>query len=199
MKVYSIRHDVDRFQFFLPADPECKTFDQLDGSTKLASWEPPEVFILEPKYRAGNFYNAHGNFLIADERAAEALRPLLEKAGELLPLEYKGRRFTVLNVTAVVDCLDHDKSEWRIGRNGNRVLVNRYAFRADLLPPSPIFKLPIGARTTTLLTEGLMDPAQELREIVRREGLKGLRFAELWDSEVPGPGPSWLFNIGQEA
>ena len=179
MKVFKISRDY-RYQYFLPEDDHNHVLSSLDATPRLANWNPPAVFVYEPKLMVGNFYNTGVN-LIADQRATDALRPLFEMAGELLPLDYKGQRFTVLNVMVCVDCLDHDKSEWRIGPSGSRSLV-KPVFSPELLPPSPIFK--IHDTIATFLTEGLLAPDQEFREIVRREGLKGLKFEEI---ELSGP------------
>ena len=98
----------------------------------------PEFEIFRPKRRVGNFYNFDGGFLIADPKASEALRSLLEMAGELLPLPYEEEVYTVLNVTRYVDCLDHEETTWAVPN----VLIKTYAFRPDRLSESPIFKIP---------------------------------------------------------
>lgn len=186
MRVYEIVHDCDCYRGFHPEDQGCKAFLNMDGTPRLTNWKPPEVFIDLPKLKSGNFYNVNGAALIADEKATEALRPLFEKAGELLPLEYKGRRFTVLNVTTVADsdCVDEEASKWFTGSEGQRFDIIRYVFRAERLLASPIFKFPYTKKTSTFLTEGLLDPAEEFRAIVHSEGLKGLLFKEHWSSDL---------------
>jgi len=175
--------DCDHYQFFLPKDEKCPFFNEMDGTPKLESWSPPAVFIYKPKHKAGNFYNLSNGLLIADQRAAGALRNLFEKAGELLPLPYKDELYHVLNVTSVVDCLDQNKTEWETTDTGFRYLIKRYVFRPERLKGSPIFKIPEKVLTSIFLVEGLLRPEQEFRAIVSGEGLKGLIFKEVWSSE----------------
>ncbi len=139
-----------------------------------------------PKLRHGNFYNFGGGFLTADGRATEALRTHFEMAGELLPLPYKGEIFTVLNVTECIDCLDHERTTWNVVRRNDKeipVCIDRYVFREDRLSESPLIKIPEENVSSIFLVEGHMDPDEEFREIVNRQGLEGLKFEEVWSSQ----------------
>ncbi len=178
MKVFRIRMDVDRYQSFLPVDTKCKALHNTDGSPRSKDWSPPPVFVYSPKLKAGSFYNGNNAILIANQKATSALRYLFEMAGDLLPLPYKGEMYTLLNVTNCIDCLDQNETRWIIAPNGARLGIQHYVFRADRLSPSPIFKIPKERRTSLFVVEGLVEPEQEFREIVRREELKGLIFDE---------------------
>ena len=145
---------------------------------------PPPVFIYEPKLKAGDFFNFDSDALIANPRATEALRTLFEMAGELLPLPYKGEVYAILNVTECIDCVDRERTDWRRTPDG-RILTSgteKFAFRPTRFSESPIFKFPEDC-FGVYVVEGLLDPEEEFREIVRREGLKGLEFEEIWSDE----------------
>ena len=54
---------------------------------------------------------------MTDRKASENLRDILEMAGELLPIEYKNEPYSLLNVTEYMDCLNHERTEWVVGKN----------------------------------------------------------------------------------
>jgi len=183
MNVFRIQQDGDQYQYFLPTDDSRGFFDRLDGAPLSEDWSAPAVFIYKPKLKPGNFYNSSDGILIADQRATSALRGLFEQAGELLPLNYNGEQYTLLNVTSVIECLDHGKCEWLTVPSGLRYGLRRYEFRPECIGRLTIFKIPETAWTHIYIVEGLAQPAQEFRAIVSREGLKGLKFNEVWSSE----------------
>jgi hypothetical protein len=105
-------------------------------------------------------------------------------AGELLPLPHEGREYTVLNVTECINCLDQDASQWSLNPStGERVRLVRYAFHRDRFSESPIFKIPETCRAEVLVVEGLLDPEDEFRSVVRRAQLRGLIFEQLWEDD----------------
>lgn len=184
MKVYNVTMDVNHYQSFLPEDDDRAKVGDFDGSSQLETWEPPPVFIYEPKLKAGDFFNFSSDCLIANPRATEALRTLFEMAGELLPLPYKSEIYTILNVTQCLDCIDYEKTKWRRTPDGEIITstTRQFAFRPARVSESPIFKFPEDC-FGVYVVEGLLDPEDEFREIVRREGLKGLVFEEIWSDQ----------------
>lgn len=179
MKVYRIRPDVNRYQYFLVEREEDVETLWMDCTSKAAQWVPPPVYVYEPKHKVGDFYNFGIAGLITSPRATDALRPHLEAAGELLPLPYQGEEFTVLNVLQCIDCLDQERSEERPG------YYTKYVFHPDKLAqvPSTLFKIPQTHRGEILVVEGLRAPHEEFRYAVERAGLKGLLFTERWSDE----------------
>jgi hypothetical protein len=185
MRVYRVRLDVNRYQFFLTERDEDALTLLMDCTPKEDVWVPPPVFVYQPTLQAGDFYQFGGSLLITSRRATEVLEEFLEMAGELLPLPFGGEVYTVLNVTECINCLDHERTQWRLGPlTGERPGPQQYAFHPDRFSESPLFKIPETRRAEILLVEGFRDPEEEFRYVVMQAGLKGLVFEQLWDSEA---------------
>ena len=177
MRVFSVRNDVNRYQYFLSKDEEDALALSTACTPRAASWKPPPVYIYKPKHTRGDFYQFGVATLICSPRATDALHAHLAEAGELLPLPYEGQVFTVLNVLTCADCLDHERS---IPRPGS---YKSYVFRPDALATlsSTLFKIPETCRGDLLLVEGLRAPEAEFRAVVEAAGLRGLVFEQLWE------------------
>ena len=178
MKVYAMRNDVNKYQYFLKERDEDAFAFYMDGTPRAASWSPPPVYIYEPKHKIGDLYNFGAAAPIFSPHATEILRPLLEESGELLPLPHAGTVYTVLNVLTIHDCLDEAHSGERLG--GYKPL----AFYPDKLAmtPSAFFKFPQDL-TTEYVVEGLRSPEQEVRHLVSTAGLRGIEFDEVWSDQ----------------
>ena len=77
----------------------------------------------------------------------------------------------MLNITECVDCLDNERTTWNTVKRGDKdvpVCIRSYAFRQERLSESPLFKIPEECVGSIFLTEGLMEPEEEFREIVRQ-------------------------------
>src|SRR5579864_8267019 len=118
MKIYHVVPDVNQYQSFLVEDDRVWETEELtfDCMSKASSWNAPDVFILKPKLRRGNFFNLCAGTLVLDMHATETLEDLLEMSGELLPLDHQGEKFTVLNVTECVNVLDTKATKWIYGK-----------------------------------------------------------------------------------
>lgn len=181
MKVFQVRTDSDHFQYFQTArDDDYKRLTST-GSPLGSAWSPPEVYVPYPKHPQGDFYSSSRSLLIANPRAAAALRPFFEQAGEILRLPYKDVEYSVINVTVKADPLDWDKT---YPDKENRPLFHEthFVFRPELFPTnSVLFKIPrLDGGGSIYLWEGGRPPDQEFRAVYARAGLKGLVFAELW-------------------
>ena len=120
---------------------------------------------------------------MTDRNATEKLRDILEMAGELLPIEYKNEPHSLLNVTECMDCLDHERTEWVVGKNtGAKIDIQRYAFRVERMPESSVFKIP-NRLADIYVAEGRFDPEDEFKARVEQNHMKGLLFEEIWCDE----------------
>ncbi len=122
MKIYRLEHDADHYQSLLPDDPaiwETKRL-QFDCSRKAKSWVSPPVHSSAPALPEGDFWTLGAGSLVTRPDATERVRTQLDWAGELLPVLFKTRNFTLLNVTECVDALDPATTEWVIGAGGRR-------------------------------------------------------------------------------
>ena len=184
LRVYRVRQDIERYQYFLRADDEPFILEP-DCKPRAATWTPPPVFVYEPLLEDGDFYQFGDSILIASPRATEVLRGFFEEAGELLPLPHEGTQYTLLNVTLCINCLDHERSAWLRTKAGQRVYPTRYAFHRNRFDESALFKIPETHPGEILLVEGLREPEEEFRHVVEQAGLRGLRFEELWHEDSP--------------
>jgi hypothetical protein len=183
ISVYEIRVDVNHYQYFLPQE-ESDWLDRLymDCTLRSANWNPPEVYVLYPRLKAGDFYNFGSELLITSPRATEILRTHLEIAGELLPIFYQGQQFTLLNVTECINVLDGEKTEWRLDEEtGVRIAPKKFVFHRNRFTESTLFKIPETNWGQIYVVEGLLDPEEEFRYVVESHGLEGLLFKEIWN------------------
>jgi hypothetical protein len=188
MKIYRIVEDVNVYQSFMVDSAKWKgdllTLLTFDCSPRSSEWAAPPVYVLHPKLKQGNFVYLCPGALVVDAATVEQLRDLLEMSGELLPLPHKDKLYYVLNVTECINVLDEDMTEWlRTEDTGTPIGPKQYAFNANRLTETPLFKIPETCRSEILTCEGLKDPDDEFKRRVERLGLKGLMFEELWDSD----------------
>lgn len=185
MKVYSLRLDSNNYQRFLLEEAEVRKSALLtmNCTRKLKDWVPPEIRVPNPTLAKGNFFHLTSGALVIDGTATEALRDVLEMAGELLPLKYKGEDYTLLNITECMDCLDHERTEWVLGKTtGAKIDIKRHVFNPDRMSESSIFKIP-QRLATMYVVAGRVDPEDEFKFRVEQNHLKGLLFEEVWRDE----------------
>lgn len=116
-------------------------------------------------------------------RAVEALRPLLENAGELLEVRHKNGPYFVLNVTAVSDAMMVRKSEvkWFPSAKDVRALdITRFEFTKCRLRGLTLFRLKQSA--------GFKLVTEEFKKRVESACLNGFSFTKVWP--LP-PGVYW--------
>lgn len=190
MKIYEISSDVDIYQWLIPnvPDSEILEYTTFDCIQRFSSWLPPKVYILDPPGREGDFAYFTPGVLVAGPSAIGKVRPFFEMAGELLPFWCEGDAYTLLNVTACVDALNHEKTEWHKAEDGSRVSIKNICFDKDKLNTltSSIFKIPETRRGSVLTWEKDGNPENEFKAFVEENGLTGLLFEELWNAENEG-------------
>ncbi len=180
MKVFLIQSDVDHYQH-LEQD-----LDHMDFATKFtrlgmlnrcqpvsAPLTPPEVYSVYVKLKRGDFWELAGYSTFALPAASiEKVRPLLEAAGELLPLPYGDQVFGVLNVLNWSDCVDDETKA--LGQPYRKYVAGRV--------PYTIFREPNSSYL--LVAERTGDPETEFKACIEHRKMTGLSFRELWDSEA---------------
>jgi hypothetical protein len=182
IRVFQMRVDVNRYQFFLTDPPEDFARLHMDCAPLGDTWVPPPVFVLYPKYLQGDFFSADYSVLIASSRATEALHQQFTWAGEVLPLPYTGETFGVVNVLKCIDALDQEKTVFRVSTRPTAYReIQRYAFRPERLVETSLFKIP--ETNQIFVLEGTNEFELEFREAVTHAGLQGLLFREIWNEE----------------
>jgi hypothetical protein len=184
MTIYLLRPDSDHFQWLTMANERDFAFEvEIKGELLGTKWKPVCVIPLVeegmPTDDLGD-YPTLGITPTFSCRATDALRPLLERAGELLPLISDAGEFYVYNVTKVVDALDETQSVFTRFQSTGRVMkIDRYVFKPDMLSGLTIFKVPQAPKGRPLVTQLFVDA-------VTRAGLSGFDFEHLWRPEQAG-------------
>jgi hypothetical protein len=188
MRVFEIRPDFT-YQAFYTSDPDGPEASNegysLNEGPELPNWKPLPMFEAKPQRRLGNFAHCWDGGLIIDTHASNVLKPILEKCAELLPLQrYKGENYHLLNILKHLDCLDVERTKWRIGRkHGKRIGIDEYQFVPSQLTDSTIFRIPKVDGLFTVV--GPRGNDIEFKTVVEREGLTGLNFEQIWSEGGP--------------
>lgn len=180
MKVYRIDSDVNHYQYFLP-EQESDAFKLfLDCESMAGSWIPHKVFIYKPKHKVGDLYNFSTGTLIFSPSATEKLQTFLEMAGELLPLPYKDKVYTVLNVTECINCLDTENSEWLVSQKTGEQFgtITKYIFHPNRFSESCIFKIPETSIVETLIVD--WEDGEGFIDALKEHDIKGYLLTLLW-------------------
>lgn len=188
MTVYEIVCDVNNFQSFAAVDEKIATevmvneqaLLRFDGRSKEEGWTPPEVKILKPRLKRGDFFALVPGTFVASPEAWEKAAMFLEMAGEILPLPYQGHEYGILNITDCRDCLDEQKSTWAKMSFGK--MLRKPYFAPNLFGESSIFKLPQHPGRIYCY-EASRDPESEFKAFVEKEKLTGLSFREVWSGK----------------
>ena len=162
-------------------DAHWKLFRNFDGSTRAKDWQPIHVERIlrddEGKmYQRSDFPWLMDSPLVMRAMAVEALRDILQRHGEILPLSTDdGVELYAFNVHAAVDALDEARSDvWRFpnGRIGD---IKKPAFFEAQIRDLEIFRLPIRG-SSTYVTDTFVNRVHEA-------GLVGLDFPLVWSSD----------------
>jgi hypothetical protein len=167
------------YEWVLPVDDaDHEHLWALDGTPRRGTWRPVPVSRLTVDEQGNPRATADlpwlgGHVLVLRARAVEALRPLLEQHGELLPLACADTDLWLFNTLTVVDALDEANSEIVMFDDGTVLTVERYAFHAAAV--APVFKVP-------QLLRGPLFVNDEFAAAVTSAGLTGLELTEVWQS-----------------
>ena len=116
---------------------------------------------------------------LLSDRARDCLADLLERDAEVLPVDFEGQRLWLVNVVAVPDCIDYQRSVYEVrGHNGSIRGFHEYQFRKDAVSGLDIFKVPDEVRGAPFVSDRFVKRVKEC-------GLTGLEFKLVWDSELP--------------
>lgn len=185
MKIFLIDHDANNYHWLAPdvTGEDLLRLVTFDCTPRESSWRPPYVTILDAKTKMGDFLNYNPSALLVSPDALPLIRHFFERAGELLPLWFNGDQYTLLNVTECINALDDPKTDWLLADDGSKVEIRRHMFDATKLTDSSIFKIPETRRGDVLTWERDCDPKTEFKAFVEENGLTGLIFKEIWNSE----------------
>ena len=125
-----------------------------------------------------------GRDMLLNERAREALAPLLSPHGEYLPVQVDGLDYRIFSCTTLVDIADQDRIEGK--RSPETYLppgwwdsITRWSFHPERVATAPaVFTVP--QRRWTLMCTDV------LRQAVEAHDLLGFQFDLLWSPEDGG-------------
>src|SRR5262245_57645061 len=190
MKVHRFEQDADRWRCLMPKGKKYMWVfgvqdDLEEGESRVATWKPPPVESIDPDFEECDFSMPDSGALIVHPRAIDVLRPLLDEAGELLPVHYKKETYHFLHVTRYIDALD--TAATKLHSDGE---IKRYAFNPNKLADVTLFKIATqtwkGETILDLelyLAEGHRGPDYDFRALLKEHGLRGLEFKKVWSSE----------------
>ena len=187
MNVYKLRADVNKFQSVYLVEPDLWTLEQgtFDGRPRLEEWSPPEVYVLHPKLKRGDFlsFGSWAGTIIVTPSVRDQLADLLEMSCECLPLRFGNEELYLVNVTECINALDEANSKRDIYPDGSPGRILEFAFHARRFTETPLFKSPETCKGDILTVEGMKDADDEFKGRVERLGLTGLVFDKLWSDD----------------
>lgn len=180
MVIYGIQFDVTNYQYLLCADSgRAGGLDMIfDCDRRGDSWDPPEVYVGNPKAKRGDFFSIMANgFYVCTERVREELEYLFYPCAEMLPLPFEDETLYLINVLTCLNLLDEKRTEY------HGALPKKYVFHPTRMQQAPLFKIPQTSRVQVLASQGFMDPEYDFKLQVEQRGFEGLIFKNLWSDE----------------
>jgi len=113
--------------------------------------------------------------ILFSERAAEAMRPLIDHCGEFLPMDWAEGRLVAFNVCPLMDAIDFGRCKADPAPSGKCWLPGTrpdLAFRDEVIERVPIFKVP-QYTGSAFVTEAFKQRWGET-------GLVGAKFERVW-------------------
>jgi hypothetical protein len=184
MTVYELRFDVNHFKSLLVDEKNTWKIPafEFDGKPKLSAWKPPKMYCDRPNLKTPDFWSpATSAAIAAGSKALPFVQTMFEMAGELLPLPYENgeETLTLLHILEYLNCLDHDKCEWRTTAAEKRLYPTRYVFHPNRFGESTLFRIPEN-RALAFCYERESDPETEFKAAVEHAKLTGLEFVAIW-------------------
>ena len=172
---------LEGFEWVTLQDPDPDGWERLFafGGPVGSAWATPQVSFIRqdedgrPRQYSDCPWCLH-TVLIVRERALTALRPLLERYGEILPLHCP-EPVWLFNATTILDALDEERSAIARFDDGALMAIEQHVFRPEIIGENEVFKLP-GRASSIYLCETAVRRIEEL-------GLRGLAFDTVWTDE----------------
>ncbi len=173
MSLYVLSPDTDQYQTFIPVDED---YDETHGDLyckgeKLAqNWPCPLDIELDDddgEKDIADFSYLFAGSLVLNAEAKSVLDSYLSIDDELMPLDYEGRSYWLLNIRTIKDALNQHATEY------NEVgLLTKKVFDSKLLGAEKVFKINEDNKTFIFCTH-------EVVNAIRSSGLTGLIFEEV--------------------
>lgn len=153
-------------------------YTRFDGSSKIDAWD--DCYVMN--YRKGKYtdFPYFGVGLpVCSESTFNKIGDYIKEQVEILPLKHEEMNFIALNVINIIDCVDKKRSEADIlTSTGDFLGYKKVVFTSEKIPVNTlIFKIPDTGFSCTYVTDRFV-------ELIKLHKLKGLKFIEVWNSEV---------------
>lgn len=153
--------------------------NSFDGRLKARGWIPQRIkradSSTKPLLDAPIFL--YSGIILLSGEAISVLAAYLRDSCELLPVICDEGDFSIVNVTAVLDCIDYERAVFEKSGTSGRVLwFDRYAFLPDKIGNHDIFKISEFPRSRIFVTD-------QFKKVVEENGITGLGFRLAWESD----------------
>lgn len=180
MKIWQMNFEVDAYDNLIPVrDLTLEEKQTFDGRMHKNTWKPLKIKRMEPKKKLP-LADVSGFFFIPafNQRAVNALLPLIANSVELLELDFSKKQYFGINVINVLDVIDHVNSKFTMFSDQKRILTfEKYAFRmCNEIKEAHIFKIVDKPLRIIFVSD-------EFKRVVEETGLTGFKFELVWDSE----------------
>jgi hypothetical protein len=184
-RIFRIKPDTDFWELRPTEIVFWRQYNLFRAERLSEKWVAPSMFVSDPvRTKRGDFHGfTSGGFIIGMSVLQSALGDILSRAGELLPasLDRTGEQVFVFNCTAVYNCLDRSKTQMRTTPDGEVAIeIKRYAFHADHVGASSVFKIPETHRVEVYVLSGREEPDDEFIAQYRAHRFIGLNIEEVW-------------------
>jgi hypothetical protein len=180
--VYSLI-GADGYECIVPVNKEDYKALIFDGTPRIDTWHPilmrrvnENVDQRRPSRESDFPWQGDGHSLVLRDNALEAMRDILEKNCEVLPLKTEDKVQLYITNTQVLHAIDMEKSEiWRFPKSGKIMYVKRPHFQSYLLREVDIFR-DANVGSETFVSERFVNRYHEKK-------LRGLMFRKIQELE----------------
>ncbi|GEM_PF-2364061 len=183
-RVWLLQVDTKNYKYLGTRNERVDIIPILDGSSRLDDWKPLNVrfdpYDFDNEKNIPNFISLSG-FPVCDSKTKVIIQEVVGSSIEFLPLVYYTDEDTIntetiyyiINPVEIVDCLDHNNSEFQYLKSGTISKILKYSFEPDCTNNTTIFKLKEQRRSGIYVND-------DFKQIVEENNLTGLKFKKVW-------------------
>lgn len=186
MKIWEVNTDKNNIQISL-SEKEFRKLDPIlwEGKRLNDIWDDSIKFYIESESDiASNFPYCSPMYFIADEKAENLLKQLVDEHIEILPMNCKGKHYKVINIVNVVDCLDVERSRYQVckGDPSQILKYEKLEFLSEKIEEYSIFMIPQYLGCAFFCTD-------KFKYAMEEAGIKGLCFNLIDDTDIREESP----------
>ncbi len=176
MKVWKLECNVNDYENLQWENLDLNFIRSFNGESKLMDWTDPGVKRMYGRVLS-NFPGLTSHIPVIDTTSYKCLYDDLKDSSELLPIKVDGLDLYMVNITEVLDCIDYEKSEYKLFSDGQRIMrFIKYVFDKDIISGKHIFKIKDEPLGTPFVSDAL-------KEKVLANNLTGFDFKLAWSDE----------------